>query len=671
MRRNRIMNDWTRKKTEDALQSDDWQAHMNFSPLRESLFNWYEFLPEGDLLELNAGRGALTGLFCDRCRSVTALTAPENEADLRRRYEDRKNLTILTGSYTEQKEDFFGAFDYVIVTGLLEKEDDPAGALHSWIRFLKEDGRFLLTVENRFGLKYFCGAADPFTGIPFDGPNGYFKGSDRGKCLSRDEICLLLDREEGLGYRFFYPVPDSRMPQMIFSDEYMKGVNAAERLVDYNYEDPHMLVLEHRIFSRMIDAGALPFLADSFLIEAGRKDNLSDIIYAVTTGDRGPVYSCATTIRRNGTVRKRPLCPEGESNIRSLQGLTEELLKRRVPVVQTRMDRDQYGIFLEMPYISAESLSSAVHRLAGEDPQACIRIFDEIFHWICLATVPSEKAAEDPEESRLILKKAFLDLAPCNGFYIGDGSLLFYDQEFVLEDCPLTFAMYRTLKYCYLSDPGLEDRIPLRGLQKRYGISEDDAAEFEEKEDVFIRSVRDLERYQQLFQWARPDHDQIRSEQIRLMRPAAEAGKDRTEEKPYRTGYVPGVFDLFHVGHLNLLEKCKERCDYLIVGVLTDELVEYYKGHGCVISWEDRARILEALEIVDEVIPVDFSNTDKLDAWEQLHYDCHFSGDDHLGHWDDIMEALRERGSNMEFFPYTQGVSSTRIRRELEEKGNE
>ncbi|MBR2735948.1 MAG: methyltransferase domain-containing protein [Firmicutes bacterium] len=170
------MNDWTRKKTEEALRSDDWQAHMTFSPLRESLFNWYEFLPDGHLLELNAGRGALTGLFCDRCRSVTALTGAENEEDLRRRYDDRENLTIRTGSWNDWEEGFSGAFDYVVVTGLLEKEADPADALHSWVRFLKEDGRLLLTVENRFGLKYFCGAADPFTGIPFDGPNGYFRG---------------------------------------------------------------------------------------------------------------------------------------------------------------------------------------------------------------------------------------------------------------------------------------------------------------------------------------------------------------------------------------------------------------------------------------------------------------------------------------------------------------
>ena len=68
------------------------------------------------------------------------------------------------------------------------------------------------------------------------------------------------------------------------------------------------------------------------------------------------------------------------------------------------------------------------------------------------------------------------------------------------------------------------------------------------------------------------------------------------------------------------------------------------------------------LKAVDEVIPVNFDNTDKLAAWEQLHYDCHFSGDDHVGHWNDVWQELKKRGSNMEFFSYTQGISSTAMK---------
>ena len=137
------------------------------------------------------------------------------------------------------------------------------------------------------------------------------------------------------------------------------------------------------------------------------------------------------------------------------------------------------------------------------------------------------------------------------------------------------------------------------------------------------------------------------------------------EPASYRKGYVPGVFDLFHTGHLRLIERCKARCEYLVVGVLTDELVEFYKGKRPVISCEDRMNVIRGLRDVDEVIPVDFSNTDKLDAWEQLHYDCHFSGDDHVNHWNDVWEELKKRGSNMEFFSYTKGISSTEIKESM------
>lgn len=134
------------------------------------------------------------------------------------------------------------------------------------------------------------------------------------------------------------------------------------------------------------------------------------------------------------------------------------------------------------------------------------------------------------------------------------------------------------------------------------------------------------------------------------------------EAEPYETGYVPGVFDLFHVGHLNLLRNAKRRCDYLIAGVLTDELVEYFKRRRPVISYEQRAAIVETISYVDRVVPVDFSNTRKIDAWNRYHYDCHFSGNDHGADWTRDMMQLREVGSNMEFFEYTKATSSTQIR---------
>lgn len=137
--------------------------------------------------------------------------------------------------------------------------------------------------------------------------------------------------------------------------------------------------------------------------------------------------------------------------------------------------------------------------------------------------------------------------------------------------------------------------------------------------------------------------------------------------KKYKTGYIAGVFDLFHVGHLNLIERAKEKCDFLIVGVLTDELVHKNKNIRPYIPFEERLRIVGALKSVDRAVGVDDSNIQKMDAWKQFHFDCLFSGDDYRGNKYWIMDkaALNAVGSNIEFFPYTKSTSSTQIRKAM------
>lgn len=138
------------------------------------------------------------------------------------------------------------------------------------------------------------------------------------------------------------------------------------------------------------------------------------------------------------------------------------------------------------------------------------------------------------------------------------------------------------------------------------------------------------------------------------------------QAKPYNIGYVPGAFDLFHIGHLNLLRNAKSRCEYLIAGVLTDELIEHFKGKKPIIPYVQRAAIVESVRYVDRVVPVDFSNTVKIDAWHKYHFDCHFSGNDHGADWNADIKQLAEVGSKMEFFQYSAANSSTKIKKELE-----
>jgi glycerol-3-phosphate cytidylyltransferase len=144
----------------------------------------------------------------------------------------------------------------------------------------------------------------------------------------------------------------------------------------------------------------------------------------------------------------------------------------------------------------------------------------------------------------------------------------------------------------------------------------------------------------------------------------------KSEKKAFRVGYTTGVFDLFHVGHLTLLKNAKAMCDHLIVGVTTDELVGY-KGKSPVISYADRASVVEGIRYVDQVIPQ--KELDKIIAWKKLKYDVLFVGDDWYESpaWESYERELKDFKVEVVYFPYSDSVSSTKINKVLEEQRKE
>ena len=128
-------------------------------------------------------------------------------------------------------------------------------------------------------------------------------------------------------------------------------------------------------------------------------------------------------------------------------------------------------------------------------------------------------------------------------------------------------------------------------------------------------------------------------------------------------GYVPGVYDMFHVGHLNILRRAREGCDELVVGAVTDEVVERTKGKLPVVPLAERMEILSSLSIVDRVV-ADDCTSDKLPMWERLGFDVLFKGDDWKGtpKGDQLEASMAAVGARVVYFPYTRGTSSTLLR---------
>lgn len=145
------------------------------------------------------------------------------------------------------------------------------------------------------------------------------------------------------------------------------------------------------------------------------------------------------------------------------------------------------------------------------------------------------------------------------------------------------------------------------------------------------------------------------------------------QSKPYNVGYVAGVFDLFHIGHLNLLRRAKEQCNYLIVGVVTDEGVIKHKKSKPAIPYEERMEIVRACRYVDQAVQIPLDKGDTDEAYRLYKFDAQFSGSDYADDpkWKAKRDFLQKHGAELVFFPYTEGISTTQLKDVMSGEGSQ
>lgn len=216
----------------------------------QGLFGWYDFSSEGSLLELGAGFGRLTELFCRRCGRVTAVEEDALRAEgLCLRCGENDRITVVQEDWREYVQSLQEKFDCIVLAGGLEKVSGafsfgglsgPAGMVKCLLGLLQPGGRLLLAIDNRLGLRYFCGEPERHTGRPFAGINNQQVQEGR-RLFSRQEL-LAIVRQAGAGaVKCYYPLPDWRMPQLVYTDEYLPEDNLNERLLVYHPQNKTLL----------------------------------------------------------------------------------------------------------------------------------------------------------------------------------------------------------------------------------------------------------------------------------------------------------------------------------------------------------------------------------------------------------------------------------------------
>lgn len=268
-------NDFT-----DILQkSNEWAIMYHLSPFRQNLLSWYDFTPDASLLEVGGGCGAFSGLFAEKLKNVKVVELSKRRAEIiYHRHKDFDNLEIFAGNLHDIK--LNRKFDYITLIGVLEyagKYTDSTNSGNSFKSFLefiksflKDDGTILLAIENKFGLKYWAGAKEDHSARLFDSIEDYPNSKDV-QTFGKPELEHLL-KNAGFNKQFFYyPIPDYKLPRVIYSDDLLPDKSSVFDPLSPNYDqDRYFLFDENKAFKNIIKNDMFPFFANSFLIEAKR-----------------------------------------------------------------------------------------------------------------------------------------------------------------------------------------------------------------------------------------------------------------------------------------------------------------------------------------------------------------------------------------------------------------
>lgn len=489
---------------DEVLKAEDrWPVFYHLSDMRTGLLGWYELPPKADVLEIGAGFGALTGQLSDMAGHVTVMERSLFRArSLSKRWAARENVDIYAGDLSDMP--FRRRFDLITLIGVLPEMCGGGEALAPYVEYLrslqeylKPHGRILLAMDNRLGLKFFCGARDAYGGEPFGGLAG--TGGD-GHLFTAAEIRAILKDAAYPYIRFYYPLPDYRLPQLIFSDAHLPDEKVGESLIPYDPTSDTRVLSETYLYRYIVTNGLFPQMANSFLVECAlQKNTVRGADFISLASDRAPAANIATAVKGREQVTKRPLTAAGKEGLARLSENMADLTARGLEVVPLTMVEGA----LTMPFYDFPVLSEWLKARGAGDEAKVRTVFDRLRTAILQASPPVPDEMNFMADRALgadwgvILRHVYVNMVPDNIFY-DDGRLIFFNQGITIENCPARYAMFLSL---YESAEDLARLDLLDDLRAHFDLAplwDIFAAE----QQRFVAEWRRYDVYHQFYDWA-------------------------------------------------------------------------------------------------------------------------------------------------------------------------
>ena len=494
-------------------EKKSWPILYHFSALRENIISWFPIKKTDRVLEIGGGPGAITGALCHSADEVTCIDLSRKRCLINAyRHQDCENLTFFVGNFQDIEPKMEQKYDLITLIGVLEyaqfsiQGEDPFMEYLSRIRtHLAPGGRLVIAIENRIGLKYWAGATEDHTGLYFEGLEGY-PTTDYVRTFSKPELEALLWRAGYGNLDFYYPYPDYKFPEQIYSANRLPKKGELNRSRQNLDRERMQLFSEERVYDSLLESGLFEQFSNSFFVVA--RDNADAFVdkseknetrcgYVKYSNERNRKFCIRTQIEtaENGCRRVRKLAayPQAKAHVKGLYekycGLEADLADTKLCVNPCTIEGES-AVF---PFLTGRTLEEELDELLEkkqfEEILKKIRSYFELFS-------ESEETFRMTEGFRKVFGEVFFERPqPCrrisdvdmifsNAVAAGDGyELIDYEWTFDFP-VPLRFLQYRCLHY-YILGNSKRDELVHQDIYGHFGITEAERETFAEMEHRF------------------------------------------------------------------------------------------------------------------------------------------------------------------------------------------
>lgn len=463
-----------------------WPILYHLSPLRENIVEWIPMDKTAKILEVGSGCGAVTGVLSRKAGSVTCVELSKKRSLINAyRHSECDNVTIHVGNFKDIEPDLPKDYDYICLIGVFEYGKGYIGGRTPYSDFLrilmphlKKDGRIIIAIENKYGMKYFAGCREDHLGTYFSGIENYEEGGNV-RTFSRKGLEHIFDRCGVKEYHFYYPYPDYKFMTTLYSDVYLPGKGELTNNLRNFDRDRMLLFSEGAAFNGVVEDELFPVFANSYVAVIGAGFECK---YTKYSNDRAADYAIRTEIGKDGYgrayVRKYPLTEAAKEHVRGMEVAYENLLKKyeggRLEINRCRLMEQEGELYAEFDFVEGIPLTQYLDRcLENDDLEGFHRLFREYLERIGYNSS---------------FEVADFDLIFSN--------ILIQDDTWTLIDYEWTFGKPIDTKelafravYCYLLEDEKRNRLNLDLILSELGITESDAQHYREQEMDFQKFV--------------------------------------------------------------------------------------------------------------------------------------------------------------------------------------